>query len=296
MRVINFGSLNIDHVYSVEHFVKPGETLASREYQQFVGGKGLNQSIALARAGARVSHAGSIGADGAMLRNVLIDDGVDVSFVFEVDKPSGHAIIQVDSSGENCILLHGGANQYNSPEMISSVFDGANAGDIVLLQNEINDLTAIINQATEKGLTVVFNPAPMSPDVLEYPLNNVDYLILNQTEAASLASEEKVPEVLQTLGEKYTNCKIILTLGAEGAIYQDRGQTICVDAFPTKPVDTTGAGDTFIGYFLAELSRGAGVERCLTVACEASSICIRRLGASNSIPHRRELEASRGEL
>ena len=103
MRVINFGSLNVDHVYSVEQFVKPGETIGSQAYQKFVGGKGLNQSIALARAGATVSHAGSIGADGAMLRNVLMDDGVDVSSVFEVDQPSGHAIIPVDPLKSNAV-------------------------------------------------------------------------------------------------------------------------------------------------------------------------------------------------
>ena len=290
MRVINFGSLNVDHVYSVEQFVKPGETIGSQAYQKFVGGKGLNQSIALARAGATVSHAGSIGADGAMLRNVLMDDGVDVSSVFEVDQPSGHAIIQVDPAGENCILLHGGANQCNAPDMIDSVFDGADPGDMVLLQNEINDLPNIINHAAEKGLTIVFNPAPMSRDVLEYPLHNVDYLILNQTEATALTLEDNVSKVLETLGEKYTNVKVILTLGSEGAVYQDTHQTICADAFPARAIDTTGAGDTFIGYFLAELACGASIATCLKTACKAASICVQRAGASASIPYKRELE------
>ena len=290
MRVINFGSLNVDHVYNVEHFVKPGETIASQEYQQFVGGKGLNQSIALARAGATVSHAGSIGADGLMLRDVLIDDGVDVSFVFEVDQPSGHAIIQVDPTGENCILLHGGANQCNAPEMIHSVFDSADPGDMVLLQNEINDLPEIINQAAAKGLIVVFNPAPMSRDVLEYPLHKVDYLILNQTEAVALTSEEETSKVLQTLGQRHPKSKVILTLGSEGAVYQDCDQTLCVEAVPAAAVDTTGAGDTFIGYFLAALACGANIESCIKNACEAASICVQRAGASSSIPYKAELQ------
>ncbi len=290
MRVINFGSLNIDHVYRVERFAKPGETLASTHYQQFVGGKGLNQSIALARAGAKVMHAGSIGADGATLKSTLEADGVDVSCVFDVDGPSGHAIIQVDSCGENCILLHGGANQRNGPETMACVFGRAKPGDLLLLQNEINDLPAIIQQAAERQLQVVFNPAPMSNEVLRYPLHKVDYLILNQTEAAALTAQQGITEILAMLRERFAHCKVVLTQGADGAVYQDQRQKLHVDAVAVRAIDTTAAGDTFVGYFLAELCRGSAVKTCLQIACRAAALCVQKAGAANSIPYRHQLE------
>ena len=123
MKIINFGSINIDHVYGVEHFVRPGETLESESYALFSGGKGANQSIALARAGAEVIHAGKVGADGAWLKTKLQESGVDVSLVEMVDLPTGHAVIQVNSEGENAIIIHGGANRSVSKANIKKVLD-----------------------------------------------------------------------------------------------------------------------------------------------------------------------------
>jgi ribokinase len=289
MRVINFGSLNIDHVYSVERFVQSGETLASSDYQQFFGGKGLNQSIALARAGVQVMHAGSVGSDGHNLISTLADNGVDVSLVNEVDGASGHAVIQVDKTGENCIMLFGGANQRTQEQSIFHALDQAQKGDILLLQNEINHLPLIIESASDRKIPIVFNPAPMSDAVLNYPLDKVDYLIFNQTEGEALASQRGTDNILHRLRQEYHRCKLVLTLGSEGVIYQHGEQKIRVDAVPTQAVDTTAAGDTFIGYFLAALSSGGDIDRCLQVACKASSICIQTAGAANSIPYREQL-------
>ena len=138
-RILNFGSLNIDRVYRVEHFVKPGETIASKGYQCFPGGKGLNQSIAAARAGARVFHAGTVGADGDFLIKLLSESGADVRYVRKTDGITGHALIQVSDAGENCIILYPGANFDNDTAYMEQVLSGFSAGDILMLQNEISN-------------------------------------------------------------------------------------------------------------------------------------------------------------
>lgn len=291
--IICFGSLNIDHVYLVPHFAEPGETLSSHDYQQFVGGKGLNQSIALARAGVDVSHAGCIGREGAVLRQTLRDNGVAVEHVIEIDAPSGHAIIQVNAAGENCITLHGGANQCVDLDFISRVLYPVGQGDWLLLQNEINNIAAIIDCASQRQMMIAFNPAPMSEQVVQYPLEKVDLLILNQTEAAALTRHQRVDDILGHLRQHYPGIKVLLTLGQEGALYQDAEQTIKVDASPAEAVDTTAAGDTFIGYFIADLCRGSTIQQCMEIAARAAAKCVERPGAANSIPYRTEIEAPR---
>ena len=289
MKIFNFGSLNIDHVYRVPHLVKPGETLASHDYQMFVGGKGLNQSIALARAGADVCHVGCIGKDGDILRQVLEENGVNTSFIERVDGPSGHAIIEVDSKGENSILLYGGANQKNNGDSISRVFEHISEGEFVLMQNEINGIPQIIEQGNKVKCQVVFNPAPMSTEVMNYPLQKVDYFILNQSEAEAMTGNDDPDGMLRQLQRQFPHSKTVLTLGPRGAIYKDVKQQIPIDAIPTDALDTTGAGDTFTGYFLAEISQENNVHRALEIASKAASHCIQRAGAADSIPFRNEL-------
>ena len=136
-KVINFGSLNIDKVYQLPHIVRPGETISSTDYNIWCGGKGGNQSIALARAGAAVSHAGCVGNDGVMLTDNLRENGVNTDFIKISDKPSGHAIIQVDEQGENSIILYPGANCTLTPEQVDSVIASAEPGAFMLLQNVI---------------------------------------------------------------------------------------------------------------------------------------------------------------
>ena len=179
MKIVNFGSLNIDRVYQVEHLVRPGETITSLSYQEFAGGKGLNQSIALARGGAEVYHAGKIGSDGSFLVDVLASSGVDVSLVFTGDGQTGHAIIQVDASGENAIVLFAGENRTLTDDEVSTVIDRMESGDYLLLQNEINSVHEIINRGSAKGLNIVFNPAPITTDIQTVPLDRINWLIVN---------------------------------------------------------------------------------------------------------------------
>ena len=223
MKVLNFGSLNIDYVYSVDHFVQKGETLASNALNIYTGGKGLNQSVALGRAGVKTYHAGAIGEDGQFLLDFLKKSGVDTTYVLKTDETrTGNAIIQTDKTGDNCILLFGGANQAISKHQVDETLSCFDEGDFIVLQNEINEMPYIIKKAHEKGMTIVLNPAPMNKKVSEMPLQLVDYLVVNEIEAAQLLertfSEEEDEVIADALVEKFPNTKIILTLGEKHSI------------------------------------------------------------------------------
>lgn len=290
MKILNFGSLNIDYVYSVDHFVQPGETLASNGFEVFPGGKGFNQTIALARAGAPVFHAGCIGEEGLFLKEILENENVSTEFLKTVDVANGHAVIQVDSKGENSIILFGGANQLNSSEFIDDVLCGFGAGDVLLIQNEINNTAELIARAKTKGLYIVFNPAPMTDAVLGYPLELVDLFVVNETEAAAITKKTSFEDMKKVMRTRFADAATIFTLGANGSVYQC-GDVECVcDAIDVGPVlDTTAAGDTFIGYFLALRAKGQSVDESLKGASKASGIAVSRKGASSSIPYLNEL-------
>lgn len=290
MRILSFGSLNIDHVYQVAHFVRPGETLSCMGYQQFCGGKGFNQSIALAYAGATVSHAGLIGGDGARLRDRLETSGVDTHFVESVDGPNGHAIIQVNPEGENSIIIHGGANRSMSLAYINTVLGEFTSGDHVLLQNEINKIPEIMEQSAQRGLSIAFNPAPMHPDVLDYPLDRVSCFIINEIEGAELTGESEPDQILSVMKDAYPRAATVLTLGEKGVLFGDGIKTISVPAPVVEPVDTTAAGDTFIGYFLTDFIHRRDIETTLHTACRAAAICVTRPGAADAIPRRDEVD------
>lgn len=289
MSVLNVGSINVDHVYGVDHFVRPGETLASSTYAVFAGGKGFNQSIALARAGATTRHAGSIGKDAPWMLQRLKDEGVDVTHVKVTDAATGHAIIQVIPSGENAIVLHGGANLILSESDIAHALQSCIPGDYLLLQNEVSAVAAAIRGGKEHGLKVVFNPAPMNQAIRQYPLDLVDIFILNETEAEHLTGSTTLDGVRIAMSRQFPQAATVLTLGSQGAAYFDAGNFIRQPALAVKAVDTTGAGDTFTGFYLAELMRGASPSEALALGCRAAAICVTRAGASESIPRLHEV-------
>ena len=291
MKILNFGSLNLDQVYGVEHFVRPGETLSSQSLETFRGGKGLNQSVALSRAGAEVFHAGCVGEDGRMLLEGLAQAGADTSQVRVLpDVPTGHAIIQVDPSGQNCILLYGGANQAISPEQIEGTLSHFGQGDLLLLQNEVNGLEQMMRGARERGMRIAFNPSPVDENISHLPLELVEFFLLNEIEGAALGGGENPDGILQGLRERFPRAKIVLTLGKDGAMYFDGEQTFSHPIFPVTAVDTTAAGDTFTGYFLEAACRGLPGGECLRRASAASAIAVSRPGASPSIPVRDEVD------
>ena len=286
MKILNFGSLNLDYVYQVEHMVKPGETLLSADRKVFCGGKGLNQSIALARAGAQVYHAGLVGPEGSMLIDILKEAGVNVDLVGQIEEATGHAMIQVDPSGQNCILLYGGANQKIDTAMVDEVLAQFEAGDVLVLQNEISSLDYIIKKAFEKGMQIVLNPSPWNEGLKAIDLDQITLIMCNEIEGSEMTGEQEPEKILDVLKGK----QVVLTLGSEGAWYQTAEEKrYFQEAFSVKAVDTTGAGDTFTGYFVDNWSQGEAAPLCLERAARAAAISVSRPGAAVSIPVKDEV-------
>lgn len=292
MKVLNYGSLNIDHVYQVDQIVQPGQTIDSYGVNVFPGGKGMNQSIAIARAGCRVYHAGNIGADGQFMKELLEEAGADCTWLRTVDVGTGSTFIQVDSNGQNCIVLNGGANRANSREYVDEVLTNFGEGDLVLLQNEINEVGYIIDKAYEKGMIIVVNPSPMNEKILACDLKKVSMFLMNEDEGMAITGKQEPAEILAAMTEMYPEAQTVLTLGSKGSVYQGKGRTIEQKAFRVKAVDTTAAGDTFTGYLLAAMARGEDMAKCLEEGSKASAIAVTREGATTSIPVLAEVQAA----
>lgn len=298
MRIFNIGSLNIDRVYRVADFVHPGETIKALSYAECAGGKGLNQSVAAARAGAEVLHVGAVGSDGDCLVDLLVRAGADTRFVERVDGPTGHAVIQVTDVGENDIVICGGANDCLSCDLIDRTLQEAVPGDLVLLQNETANLAYALERAGKRGCRIVLNPSPINESLLGLNLSAVDVFILNEYEGAALAgmsADAPAEQVASELLRRYPRAVFMMTLGGNGCCYAAQGTRILCGSYGMDPVDTTGAGDTFCGYFLAGLTQGADVEDLLVRASAASSIAITRNGAAQSIPSASEVDAFIGQ-
>lgn len=292
MNVVNFGSLNIDHVYAVDHFCRAGETIHTKSYTQNAGGKGLNQSIAVSRSGQKVHHAGLLGPEGTRLAELLSGSGVDLRYLKHTDVPQGHAVIQVQPDGQNCIFLYGGSNQAVTPQEIDEVLMQLNAGDYLLLQNEIANLTYLLRAAARRGLRVVLNASPISDELLNADLSGVDWLVVNEIECAAMAGCGDAQAGYETLKQRYPSLGILLTLGSEGSVSWKDGTEVRQCAYPVKAVDTTGAGDTFMGYFVGCLAQGMERQTAMQYASIASAISVTRPGAAASIPLMDEVRAA----
>lgn len=292
MKIVNIGSANIDYVYQMEHFIQPGETQSCQSLSIGCGGKGLNQSIALAQAGTEVYHAGFVGSEGMFLTEKMHLKGVDTRFVRTGEGANGHAMIQVDTNGQNCIILYGGTNRQFTHEYIDEVLDFFAPGDICVLQNEINDVPYIINRCHEKGVRVAFNAAPYRDEIRSYPLDKVDWLIVNEVEGGGLSGESEYHAIADKLIAMYPNMRVVLTIGSAGCIYQSADERVQIPACHVDAVDTTAAGDTFIGYFLRGVSENLPVRDALRLATVASAIAVTRPGAADSVPAYCEVIAS----
>ena len=295
MKILNFGSLNIDYTYDVDHFVRGGETLSSKALNLFPGGKGLNQSIAASRSGASVWHAGAVGKrDGDFLLKQLQDAGVNMDYVAKLDVSSCHAIIQRQPDGGNCILLFGGANQEITKEMADEVLEQFDKGDFLLLQNEINEVGYIMKRAAGKGMQIVLNPSPMDEKIEKLPLEMVDYFLLNEVEAESICGGEgestQSKAMMEKMAKRFPKAKIVLTLGAKGSLYWDGKKLFSQPCYKVKAVDTTAAGDTFTGFLIGGLCQGMEAEKALDWASKAAAIAVSRAGAATSIPLKEEVD------
>lgn len=294
MKVLCFGSLNIDYTYSVDHFVQKGETLSSNGLQVYTGGKGLNQSIALAKAGAKVYHAGAIGEDGRFLLDTMAKAGVHTEYTAVLpDACTGNAIIQRDKNGDNCILLYGGTNQMITERQIDEVLAHFEKGDYLVLQNEINNLPYLVTKAHEKGMVIVLNPSPMNEKILALPLDIIDLFMMNEVEAGQIlgSSASDKAELAARLRESFPQAAVVLTLGGDGSMCIEPDGTIEQRAYRVTVADTTAAGDTFTGFFIGALLRGEGKQAAMREASAAAAIACSRPGAAPSIPTPDEVEA-----
>lgn len=287
MTVWNLGSINVDLFYRLAHLPLPGETIPAMSHQTGLGGKGANQSVAIARAGAQVHHIGMIGPDNRWVLDRLVQYGVDVTHVSEAEAATGHAIIMVDELGENSIVTFAGANYAQLVGKIEAALSHASAGDILALQTEVSHLAEAAQIARARGLTVVYSAAPFKPEIARKMLPHVDLLVLNEVEAAQLA------ETLGTPVEEVPVANMLITLGARGARWRDQesGEVTEIPAFAVEPVDTTGAGDCFIGYVLAGLDQGLARADAMRLGTAAAALKVTRPGSADAIPPRDEVDA-----
>jgi ribokinase len=292
MKILVFGSLNIDLVFSVDHIVCPGETISSDSLEKSAGGKGANQAAALAKAGMEVYMAGKIGRDGTFLLELLQSYGVHTDYVKMYEGVTGQAFIQLDRGGQNSIVLYNGGNGAIEAAEIGRVLADFSAGDIILLQNEIPHTGEIIRVAHSRGMKICLNPSPYDEKISTLPLNEVALFFVNEIEGAALAGMSAdslvpgrgIPAILDILTARFPKSEIILTAGKDGAYYghgKFRAKGEILD-LPVK--DTTGAGDTFTGYFIAARAKNIPIPEALQIACKAASFAVSRKGAMESIP------------
>lgn len=289
MKILNIGSLNYDYVYSVNHIVNPGETISSTKMETFCGGKGLNQSVALARAGEKVYHAGMIGTEGELLLETCRENNIDVSYINKIEEKCGHTIIQVDESGQNCILLYGGSNRCMTREYVNSVLNHFEKGDWILLQNEVNLLGYIIDKAYEKGIKIALNPSPFDKDIKECDLSKVSLFLLNEIEGEQITGKSRAKDILDFMIEQYKEAQVVITLGSKGVIYRDKNIECSHGIYKVNVVDTTAAGDTFTGYFISSIIHNLSIKESLELASKASAIAVSKPGATASIPYMKDV-------
>jgi len=277
MRIVSFGSLNVDVTVRVPHLPAADETLHVHGVQQFLGGKGANQAVAAARLGAEVAMVGSIGSDpqGDTVLRGMIRHGIDLSQIRRVDGATGTAIPIVTDSGEVSILVAAGANAATDASQADAARDLITRADVLLIQGEVPGVAAgrAAAIASEADTVVIFNPAPVN-DVVEHVMGHATIVVANQVEAAEIQGRMKGQD-------------LIVTLGARGA----RVNGTDVAGFPAQTVDPTGAGDAFAGALAVAASEGSSLEDMVRFANAAGSCAVEVPGAEPSMPSRDQVTA-----
>ncbi len=292
MAIYNLGSINIDHFYRLDHLPAPGETLATEEYSVGLGGKGANQSAAAAKAGAKVFHIGAVGPEGRWIVDRLSSWGVDVKNVSRIGTPTGHAIINVDAKGENSIVIFAGANRAIGLGEVELALSSAGPADTLILQNETAHQVDAARIAALKGMRVIYSAAPFDADAVSAVLNHVTLLVMNAVEAQQLT------EALGVTLDQLPVPEILVTKGAEGAEWRSlaTGERVTQAGLKVDAVDSTGAGDTFAGYFAAALDAGETPAGALRLATAAAALKVTRPGTADAIPTRPEVDAFQEEI
>lgn len=293
MKVLNFGSLNYDYVYKVDHMILAGETMDSYSLETHFGGKGLNQSVALAKAGVPVKHAGMVGEDGQAFLDFCAENGVDAEYIRKAPGKSGHTIIQLDKNAQNSILLYGGSNRAITKEYVDEVLGHFEKGDILLLQNEVNLMPYIIDTAYGRGMQIVLNPSPYNEALDGCDMGKIAVFLVNEIEGKQITGETEPERILDVMMSRFPDARIVLTLGGDGVVYRDKEQTCRQGIFKVQAVDTTAAGDTFTGYFIAGMLEELPIPDILRRCAKASAMAVSKMGAAESIPTVEEVKAAK---
>lgn len=292
-KILVVGSANMDITYSVKHIPAPGETVLARDQRLSPGGKGANQAVAAARLGGDVAFLGRVGADayGEALLRSLTDSGVDVSNVIvDPAHPTGTAVICVADDGQNCIVVNSGSNMAMCAEDIWDHPQCFAEAEYVIVQLEIgfSAVQAAVTMGKMMDKRVILNPAPareLDPELL----NGVYCLTPNETEADMLF-RGYTAEQLPVIGRAYGVESMVVTLGSKGALLVENGAAVRVPTMRVKAVDTTGAGDCFVGAMTVALAEGMALAEAVEFANQAAAISVTRPGAQNAMPAREELE------
>lgn len=297
-KLLVVGSINMDIVSNVNEFPLPGETIPSTATSFFPGGKGANQAVAAARAGANCSMIGAVGEDpfAETLTSALHNNGIAIDQILRKKGSSGFAIITVNDKGENNIVLSEGANGQLTAEDVAAGVGEWTDVYAVLLQNEIPwETTLSVMTGAQGGAKVFYNPAPARA-IPESVFQLIDTLIINETEATvvsgltvnDMATAQAAADWILAKGTS----SVIVTLGEKGSLYKNSlGSLVVVPAFKVSPVDTTAAGDTFFGAYAAASSDGLAAEQALVFASAAAALAVTKAGAQSSIPNKTEIEA-----
>lgn len=300
-KVVIIGSLNIDTIQMIERMPQQGETIAVQNQASTFGGKGANQAVAAARQGADVTFIGAVGDDerGRAFKQLLDDEGISTKYIFTKKQPTGSATIMLENDGHNTIMVYGGANMALSVADIHQAKEAIAEADVVVAQLEVP--TAVVAEgfaiARKHGALTILNPAPITSHLDDTIILNTDLIIPNETEAAALAgtesttAPEKLPALVDQLKAKGLH-NTIITLGGDGVYYNVHNQHNQLPIFKVKAVDTTAAGDTFIGTVAANISANmTDLDMIVTRSCFASSLTVSRSGAIVSIPNKQEVDA-----
>ncbi|MEG0284409.1 MAG: ribokinase [Vagococcus sp.] len=293
------GSINLDTTLRVKEMPKPGETLHAKEHFTAGGGKGANQAVAAKRSGADTYFIGAVGNDGAgmMMNELLTHEEIDITGVSTLDNQStGQAFITVDDSGENSIMIFSGANNSFTPEQVKKSSETIIKSDFLISQFEsaMDSTVVAFNIARDNQVKTILNPAPAISEMPKDLLSVTDMIIPNETETEILtgikvtdeASLKEAAKALHELGIE----AVIITIGSKGAFYDVNGKSGIIPAFKVKAVDTTAAGDTFIGALSSVLKPDfSNIEEAITYGNKASSLTVQRFGAQPSIPYKNEL-------
>ncbi len=284
MKVLVVGSINKDIVFQVDSIVSDGETISAFHQNEYIGGKGFNQFLALSKSFPDVYLYANLNEYDTEIINYFKVNNLNLDYVQLVNQKTGTAFIQVDNNGENAIVISKNANGLIDVQKLDNILSN-HSFDYIVLQNEVNDIDEIVNIISDKGIKIILNPSPVTKNISIDLIKKVDLLFVNEHELKSITNHSDIEMAIDFISNELPTKEVIVTMGNQGSLYLKNHKRIHQDAFLVKVVDTTCAGDTFLGYFIGCYLQDYSIEKCMYVATKAASICITSDGASNSIPN-----------